>query len=236
MTRIVGIAGRKGAGKDTAAHVLVEERGYVNVKFAGGIKRIAHAFIKSLGFNEEGESDKFVDGNLKEATINVLTTRADEKFTNFLMAEQELLFDVFQVNLLAEEYDDLIPTFNGTTSREFQQFIGTEIGRNLVGETIWTDAAMREAEKHENVVISDVRFSNEVDVIRAAGGKLIRVERDAAQGNAFSDHPSETAIDTLDVDVVIDNNFALTDLYWSILIAADEVEPGTETTGTGFFK
>lgn len=229
MTTIVGIAGRKFAGKDTAANVLVEERGYVNVKFAGGIKKIARAFFAFVGYGEHDLID-LTEGILKEEHLQVLADNPDA-FAKFVEAEAEgVLFEIFQVDLRTLE----LPAFTGTTSREFQQFIGTEIGRNLVSKTVWTDAALRDAQQYEKVVISDVRFPNEVDIVHDNGGTVIRIERDAAEGNAFSDHPSETAIDTLDVDVVIDNNHTLNDLYWSVLIATGEAPEDHEATG--FFK
>lgn len=245
MTIIFGIAGRKFAGKDTAANVLVEECGYVNVKFASGIKKIARAFFIRLFEAEEidlTEADLFelTDGSQKEVHQELLKLKGNNAFRQFMESDADLLFDIFQVDI--RELD--VPEFTGTTSREFQQFIGTEVGRNLVSTSVWTDAGLRDAAQYEKVVISDVRFVNEVEAIHNAhvthpdlfseGNVVVRIERTSAEENEFSNHPSETAIDTLPVDKVIDNDHTLNDLYWSVLIASGEEQEGGR--GIGFFK
>jgi hypothetical protein len=246
MTIIFGIAGRKFAGKDTAANVLVEECGYVNVKFASGIKKIASAFFNRL-FEAEGgipltaqQLFELTDGSRKEEHLELLKLKGNNAFRQFLESDANLLFDIFQVDLRTLD----VPEFTGTTSREFQQFIGTEVGRNLVSTSVWTDAGLRDAAQYEKAVISDVRFVNEVEAIHNAhithpdlfeeGNVVVRIERTSAEENEFSNHPSETAIDTLPVDKVIDNDYTLNDLYWSVLIAAGEEQEGTGAVG--FFK
>lgn len=72
--------------------------------------------------------------------------------------------------------------------RRLLQYLGTEVGRNIIGKNVWVDAALREAEKHERVVITDVRFHNEVHAVRQAGGKIVNVLR----GEAECDHTHES--------------------------------------------
>jgi len=78
--------------------------------------------------------------------------------------------------------------------RRTLQRLGTEAGRGVLGDTIWIDTAMRTvADVPGPVVITDVRYPNEADAIRAAGGLVVRIDR---PGLALSDvHPSETAMD-----------------------------------------
>ena len=74
----------------------------------------------------------------------------------------------------------------------------------------WVRTAMRKAaEDSRPVVVTDVRFPNEVDAIRTRGGSLVRVIRDGANGNG---HISETAIDHIATDYTIDNSGSLDDL------------------------
>ena len=116
---------------------------------------------------------------------------------------------------LKEVATDLL---GGKTPRNAMQTLGTEWGRDLVYQDIWVDSFMRRAMQFEDVVCSDVRFPNEVDIIRNAGGLVYRIERPVAEGgNAFSDHPSEKLIDTLDVDDVIKNNAGLNELRAKII-------------------
>ena len=235
MTKIVGIAGRKGAGKDTAANVLVEERGYVNVKFADGIKKAAAIFFESCGVDPD-TIERLINGDLKETPLDFLEGQSSiNGFDGSWAIHADSIGNI--LGLTTDEVDGMsVPPFEGNTSREFQQFFGTEIGRNLVGDTVWTDQALAQAAQYEKVVISDVRFPNEIDAIRDAGGFLMRVERDTGS-TEFSNHPSEQFIDTLDVHLVIDNNHTLNDLYWSVLIGANELPGYPEGyEATGFFK
>lgn len=114
---------------------------------------------------------------------------------------------------LKEVPDD---AFLGKTAREFQQFLGTEFGRKLIGEEIWTAAFAKRAQSLSLVACSDVRFPNELDLIHSLGGIVYRVERETEQ-NEYSLHESEKHIPTLDVDGVIDNNGTLDELREAIL-------------------
>lgn len=67
-----------------------------------------------------------------------------------------------------------IPNF---TPRLALQLIGTDVFRNNFHENIWVLSAMRRYQDGENVVISDCRFPNEVQIIRELGGRIIRVDR-----------------------------------------------------------
>ena len=53
-----------------------------------------------------------------------------------------------------------------------------------------------DARKHELVVVGDVRYPNEANLIRSLGGHVIQIKREGAglTGKAAK-HPSETALD-----------------------------------------
>lgn len=95
--------------------------------------------------------------------------------------------------------------------RRTLQRLGTDAGRNILGEGIWVDAAMRKVGAIDGpVVITDVRFPNEVDAVLKAGGNLVKIER---PGSAPSDpHPSETALDDYPFPIVIQNSGTVEDL------------------------
>lgn len=87
--------------------------------------------------------------------------------------------------------------------RRLLQRMGTEVGRDIFGENFWVEQAMRKvAESPTSVVISDVRFPNEVAAIKAHGGVVIRVDR---LGIVAGTHASEALCETLDVDWTIQN-------------------------------
>lgn len=63
------------------------------------------------------------------------------------------------------------------TPRFMLQKMGTEAGRDVFHDQVWVHALARKAEQYKNVVIPDVRFPNEIDYIKDAGGFVIRVVR-----------------------------------------------------------
>jgi len=62
------------------------------------------------------------------------------------------------------------------TPRMILQMIGTEFGRDMLGENIWIESLKKRSE-NKNIVISDVRFVNEAENIKNSGGILIRIKR-----------------------------------------------------------
>jgi dephospho-CoA kinase len=111
------------------------------------------------------------------------------------------------------------------TPREILQKLGTEIFRievpkvlSNIDKNIWVNVVERKMlnilkeNKDAKFVITDVRFSNELEFLKKYDGISIRVNRDL-ENNDFSNHESELSIDKLDVDYDIDNNNTLEDLY-----------------------
>lgn len=89
------------------------------------------------------------------------------------------------------------------TAREVMQLVGTDVFRKLQNN-VWADATIIKINKEQPdlALIADCRFPNEVDVVKKAGGMIIKLNR-----NPFnSDHDSETA---LDYDRYDHNNFDL---------------------------
>lgn len=64
------------------------------------------------------------------------------------------------------------------TPRFALQFFGTNLLRNQLHQNIWVDCLEKKILKSDkNIVITDVRFSNEIDMIKSIGGEVWRVER-----------------------------------------------------------
>ena len=95
--------------------------------------------------------------------------------------------------------------------RPLLQRFGTEVGRNMFGENFWVDYALNSIVDGTKVVISDVRYPNEVNAIKALGGKVYRVERDGV-GPANS-HASENGLDGYEFDGELQNNESVEWLY-----------------------
>lgn len=73
--------------------------------------------------------------------------------------------------------------------RVLLQRLGTEAGRETLWDTIWIDAAFAGLPEDARVVVSDARFFNEFDAVRARGGEVWRIDRPGV--GPANDHASE---------------------------------------------
>lgn len=86
---------------------------------------------------------------------------------------------------------------------------GTEAGRKVLGKSVWVNALFQGVKLGDNIVITDCRFENEADGIRARGGIVVRVERPGVGPKLDSTgkaHVSEVALDHYGFDYVIEND------------------------------
>ena len=105
--------------------------------------------------------------------------------------------------------------------RRLYQRIGTEAGREVLGENVCVDALfhrIRESEQH-NWAITDVRFVNEAKAIRSRGGRVFKVTRPGYDGD---NHASEREVDAIVADVFAPNDGTLADLEKRITSPAIE--------------
>ena len=117
---------------------------------------------------------------------------------------------------LKRRKEEVIPPFNKTI-RYMLQTLGTEWARNLVHPDYWVMLADRFYHRSEHsVVISDVRFENEAHWIRALGGMVFHLERGHRESIDNAGHQSEAGVKVHEMDVVIENNTTIDDLYRAI--------------------
>lgn len=98
------------------------------------------------------------------------------------------------------------PELCGNTVRYALQSLGTEWGRKMIGDTIWTDALLRRLTPNDKFVIDDVRFPNEAQILIDCGVTIVRIHR---HGVAAMDHDSERGIPDELVDIDLSNHGSL---------------------------
>lgn len=116
-----------------------------------------------------------------------------------------------------------IPTWllEKRTPRWAMQTLGTEWGRDLIGKEIWVNACIRRCQQFYKVVVTDVRFENEVAGLQGIGGKIIRITR---PGTEIDTHESERLIDTLPADFEIVNDSTIDELHAKVLTLVNQHE------------
>ena len=99
----------------------------------------------------------------------------------------------------------------GVTPRHMMQTLGTEWGRQTIDNDIWVKAFAR-LNAGKCVIVPDVRFENEAELVREHGILIHLVGRGGIEGN----HVSENAIEFKPGDIVIDNSRDLAWLYGQV--------------------
>jgi hypothetical protein len=107
--------------------------------------------------------------------------------------------------------------------RYVMRYFGTDLFRNHWHPDIWVKVVECQMSKYENIVITDCRFENEINMIKQYGGKLIHIYRELPHW--FNDyktgkdsiessqlHPSEISWIRHPFDYEIHNNSTLMDL------------------------
>ena len=101
----------------------------------------------------------------------------------------------------------------GKTPRYAMQSLGTEWGRDTIFRRIWLESWKRSIEGISKVVVEDLRFPNEAELIRELGGEIWRVTR---LTSAIGDHKSEVEMRQINPDVVIKNDGDLNSLHHTL--------------------
>lgn len=104
---------------------------------------------------------------------------------------------------------------NFTEVRTLLQKMGTEVGRDLLGENIWVETALKDLSPDGKYVVTDCRFPNEANAIRERGGKVFRIHRTGVK--AANAHPSETSLDDFPFDGYWLNDGSLDDFRLTVL-------------------
>lgn len=124
----------------------------------------------------------------------------------------EMLYGPRKEQILPEGY-------NGHTPRSLLQTLGTEWGRKMIHPDIWvhiTQARIGQAlAVGDNVVIDDMRFPNEFQMIKDLGGKTIKIVNERVSNN-YS-HCSEGALNNHSFDLTLTNDSTLKDLEDKVL-------------------
>jgi hypothetical protein len=98
----------------------------------------------------------------------------------------------------------------GKTLREFMQKMGTEFGREMIHPEMWLRALGYRIRGKEKVVITDLRFPNEAEFIKALGGIIIEIHRPDLERD--TSHASEIPLPVNFIDHFIRNDGTILDL------------------------
>lgn len=201
--KLIGITGRKRSGKDALATIINKrsQGKYTIVSFADPMRKIMSEvclFPPQYDYESMKEEPILEVDNTKPfffpRVIEMLSYNTDGmadfrkngvKFVNFMKGFQSRKF----------------------SPREFLQKLGTEFGRNELGENIWVDTLIHSLQSDGNYIIADVRFNNEAEAIIKAGGTIFKTVRPELEtGHNEDKHQSEVGIDSNFISFTIEAN------------------------------
>lgn len=180
----IGLHGLAGTGKSSLGELLAHKTGYELYAYANPLKQLCAEFIPELPWY----------GNKTEKETEYLVRDLNFNFKVDFGSLLGLRFDV--LHAINVYFLDIVENKETVSAREILQYVGTEIIRNMQGRDFWVDLGKAQ----DNVVITDVRFLNElVDFnIKLLGGI----------SESGDTHESEAGIPDTYFDLILVNEFS----------------------------
>ena len=220
MTKLIAVSGVKGSGKDITSDMFQyclsvpkPFRQYWIYKF---FRKFIHLKYKKIAFADPLKGmlavllnipvEKFNNREFKENyVINLNTLKVFPKAnSNNTISDSRFTKLAKNLDLSLFEYD--------LTIRQLMQYFGTSIARTFFGENVWINSTLKLASK--NIIISDLRFKNELEEVKKLKGICVYVNR---PNYTFGQHASEREMEELlnnnKYDHVINNNGSIKDLF-----------------------
>lgn len=182
MSIIIGLAGRKFSGKSELSNVCVN-MGFELLPMALPLKELVSNIV---GFNINQSQDS------KTKIVNLLLNENQKQYIS----------NITNIDLsIVKEKTDKHKFYD---IRDMLQFIGTDIIRSYNAD--WhVNEILKRIKPNHNYVIDDIRFNNEIEMVKKKNGEILFVTRPNI--NFISNHESETSIkwQQFNYNVIINN-------------------------------
>lgn len=224
--RLIALGGKLRAGKDAVGDYLESSHGFVKMGMSDALNEALLAL------------NPWID-------IEVTTDHGDTTVTL----------------VSTERYQDLhdrvgyVEAKKNPEVRRLLQVLGTEVGRDMIDQDVWVKIAEKKIldlwSQGRDVVITAIRFPNELDMVRRLGGINAWIERPEAlridsnglesstgtltpksksqvrrmEASTISEHASENSVSADDFNYVLMNDGTLDQLYRKVDKRLVEVDP-----------
>lgn len=169
---IVTLSGKKRAGKDVTADILVNKYGFTKISLASSLRELC-----SSVFNME--MNEFLDDDKKERAFSTPVILLEEHLGLMLdYIETEWKYPVSEetkIKLMLKLGMEM------KHPRHILQLIGTELIRDCIKSDLLLDVAEARINQFDNVVVPDVRFSNERSFFKRVGALMCFIDRPTLQ-------------------------------------------------------
>lgn len=167
-------------------------------------------------------------GHGKDTAASVLTEFHGYQRINFADALKAMLATMLRYGGMSEGQiyrameGDMkevpIYQYGDRSVRHMMQTLGTEWGRNLISQDIWTtlfQSMAEEALRHRPVCVTDLRFKNEAKLIHGMKGTIIHVHDIRKRHTDV--HASESEIFQIDADIALTNDGTIPELQVDLM-------------------
>lgn len=100
----------------------------------------------------------------------------------------------------------------GPEIRRLLQVMGTEVGRDLVGPSVWIDALLKTMVPGKRYVVTDVRFPNEIMALKKFDPNTWAVKVTRPGFGPVNQHISDAGLADFYFDVILQNDGTVDDL------------------------
>lgn len=180
---LIGLGGYAKSGKDATADFMVEDAGFTKRFFSWAVNEALLVLNPWLPYAHE--------------VADVWPANADMlRYADFFV--------------LCGGYAEYEHFKDHPVVRQYMQDMGTGVGRKMFGENVWVDKLDQQVREHGDVVVTGVRYQNELEWVRSSGGKAIWVARRGY--GPINAHSSDNSLGEADFDAILQNDGTLDDL------------------------
>lgn len=170
----------------------------------------------------------------KSTVANYLVQKYGFQEISFASVLKKVVLDIFDLHpdqVYTQHGKETVDKNLNVSPRQLLQVVGTDLFRislkrylpdiNINYDSIWISKVHKQIcqilthNPYANIVVSDVRFQNEADMIKDLNGVLFRISRHDSQLN-YDNHSSETEMLGIPTDETIQNDATLLKLFLKI--------------------
>lgn len=215
MPQLIGICGNMGTGKTTVAKMIQDlAPDSVILPFAGEVKQELHTLLTS-----------YRNGHFFSYKRYMLYGTQEEKNLTFFVPAclfEEANHRGISLAGIGDEQYMSGGTWYATSGRKLMQWYGTDYRRKM-NPNYWMNKWVLNFAKFSDIVlVDDIRFPNEAELVRSLGGYIIKINRDTEHDLA---HQSESLIPQIHSHYDIENNFSIDHLESRVFNIASFILP-----------
>jgi hypothetical protein len=184
MSQIIAFTGKLGSGKDTAADRFERIVSHARVARGSFARKLKQSATYCWG-------DRF--------DVQMWETWKNDPTVKVMIVKEDPTVGVDDEEGMKVKADILVEE----PAREFLQHYGTKAHRGVFSEDFWVEQAFENLPPYDILLFTDCRFDNEAEMIRAQGGKIVKV---FGLSKDTGGHVSEAGISPHLVDFEVHNH------------------------------